>query len=290
MMKVMKCENGHYFDVEKYTSCPHCEKLHAATDTISANSIQSNIQRNTIQSTAMDDLMHTVAIAADLEETAASLKSKEAVDEEATMSLYAEIKHEKDEHVNSKEMRKDGTTDLIKETTEIAHEKKDVLVLPRQKTDLIEESASTPKMPPEIRPHIEPDDDGKTQVLNGSYSDPTIGFLVAIKGPHFGEGFPIYEGKNAIGRQVGNRIQLNKDRTISRRAQLFIVFDSIHTRFFAVTGESDAVAYINDELLLQPQELKERDQIKVGNTTLLFIPVLRDDYTWDLYAKGLESI
>ncbi|WRK55400.1 hypothetical protein SD457_11740 [Coprobacillaceae bacterium CR2/5/TPMF4] len=50
-----------------------------------------------------------------------------------------------------------------------------------------------------------------------------------------------------------------------------------------MSGNSDQTAYINDDLLLQPIELKENDQIDIGNTRLLFVPLLKN-------GESVESI
>lgn len=141
-----------------------------------------------------------------------------------------------------------------------------------------------------------PDDNGETQVNFGNIkklpevqitpsqghvssrknNGPVVGWVVAIKGPHIGQSFELYAKKNFIGRNNEMAVNLFNDKTVSRTSPLSIVFNRHNSKFMAMTGNSDQTAYINGDLVLQPIQLNENDEISIGSTILVFIPLLKD--------------
>lgn len=254
-MRPIQCDQGHYYDADKYEKCPHCDKqnqegiqnsnkLSEENKILETNEDHEEKKRNTIKPSAVENLLHTVAIAPESE-------------------------------VNEKNINKiqDPKTVAIDISTGDS-----VSVELNDNENFFNEEIESKKE------HQIPED-GKTQIISGLEVDPVVGFLICIEGPHFGECFCIYEGKNSIGRSINSRIQLNKDQTVSRKAQAYIIFDSMNNSFLITSGESDALAYVNNQLILQPVKVEINTDIKVGQCILRFIPFINENFTWKEYLK-----
>lgn len=254
-MRPIKCNQGHYYDADKYDECPHCvkqnqkdiqnpNKLSNENNILEINDNEEEKKRNTIKPSAVENLLHTVVIAPESE-------------------------------VNEKDINKNQDPKTV--AIDISNNDSVSIEINDNENFFDEEIVSK-------KEHQIPED-GKTQIISGLEVDPVVGFLVCIKGPHFGECFCIYEGKNSIGRSINSRIQLNKDQTVSRKAQAYIIFDSMNNSFLITSGESDSLAYVNNQLLLQPVKLEINNDIKIGQSLLRFIPFINAYFTWEEYLK-----
>jgi len=116
-------------------------------------------------------------------------------------------------------------------------------------------------------------------------AEPPVGWLVCIKGPHLGQCFYIYSGRNSIGRNPGNRILINLDGHVSREKHAWISYEPKKRKFNLQPGDGTGLTYLNDENILGPQEVKQGDKIEVGNTILLFVPLCGPDFSWEDYLK-----
>ena len=106
---------------------------------------------------------------------------------------------------------------------------------------------------------------------------PVVGWLVCIEGNHFGEDFRLITGRNFIGRNPSMEICLSGDNSISRDKHLIIVFEPKTNTYLVQPGDSKELSYLNDEVILQPKELKIYDIISMGNSKCMFIPFCTQD-------------
>ncbi len=123
----------------------------------------------------------------------------------------------------------------------------------------------------------------KTTFMRGQdvQSDPVTGWLVVVKGPGRGSFRPVYPGMNAIGRDPGQRISLSfGDDTISRQEHAFITYDDEQRRFFLQHGGKANLIRVGEQPVLVPTELKADDKIRIGKTTLRFVPLCTADFSW----------
>lgn len=111
--------------------------------------------------------------------------------------------------------------------------------------------------------------------------EPVVGWLVCIEGNHYGEDFKIRMGRNFIGRSKNMDIVLANDSSVSREKHSIIVYDPKENMFIIQAGESKELSYLNDKVILSPQELCEYDKIKLGGSTLLFVPLCSEKFVWD---------
>lgn len=120
-------------------------------------------------------------------------------------------------------------------------------------------------------------------------SEPVAGWLVCTKGPHFGEDFRIKMGKNFIGRLGNMDIVLSKDSSVSREKHLVVLYDPKGNMFIVQSGESKELSYLNDKVILSPQELNPYDVITLGSSELLFVPLCSDSFKWEAVKKEEEK-
>jgi Biotin-requiring enzyme/FHA domain len=112
-------------------------------------------------------------------------------------------------------------------------------------------------------------------------SDPVAGWLVVVKGPGRGSFQPVFPGMNPIGRDPSQRISLNfGDDTISRQEHAFITYDDEQRRFYLQHGGKANLIRVGDQPVLVPTELKANDLIRIGKTTLRFVPLCGSEFSW----------
>ena len=113
-------------------------------------------------------------------------------------------------------------------------------------------------------------------------SDPVVGWLVIVKGPGRGSFQPVFPGMNPIGRDQSQRICLNYgDDTISRQEHAFITYDDEQRRFYLQHGGKANLIRVGDQPVLVPTELRPSDIIRIGKTTLRFVPLCGSEFSWD---------
>jgi len=114
--------------------------------------------------------------------------------------------------------------------------------------------------------------------------DPVVGWLVCTHGPEKGRDYRIRSENNTIGRSMDNYIRIEGDDSISRERHAVITFDPTTNSFFLIPGEGRGLVYHNGKALFAAQELQPYDQIMLGRTKLLFIPLCGDKFKWDFDA------
>jgi len=123
----------------------------------------------------------------------------------------------------------------------------------------------------------------KTQYIRAGDTDgdPVAGWLVVVKGPGRGGFRPIYVGMNSIGRETNQRISLSfGDDMISREEHAFIAYDEESRQFYLQHGGKANLVRLAGRPVLSPTELQPYDLIRIGKTTLRFIPLCGPDFAW----------
>lgn len=111
-------------------------------------------------------------------------------------------------------------------------------------------------------------------------STPCVGWLVALGGEHIGTDFRLKVGKNFIGRSPKMDIALTEDKSVSRERHAIVVYDPKSNMYLIQPGESSSLAYHNNNLLLTPEKLEAYDMITVGDVNLLFMPLCGAKFSW----------
>lgn len=110
--------------------------------------------------------------------------------------------------------------------------------------------------------------------------NPVVGWLVCIEGPNYGKAFPLYTGKNFVGRDAQMDVCLAGDNTISRVRHAIIVYEPRQRIFFAQPGDSHELFYCNGEVVLSSLKLYDRDTIMIGKSVLKFVPFCDASFGW----------
>jgi hypothetical protein len=112
-------------------------------------------------------------------------------------------------------------------------------------------------------------------------ADPVAGWLVVVKGPGRGGFRPIFVGMNSIGRDADQRISLSfGDDMISREEHAFIAYDEEARQFYLQHGGKANLVRLAGRPVLSPTELQAYDLIRIGKTTLRFIPLCGPEFAW----------
>lgn len=132
-----------------------------------------------------------------------------------------------------------------------------------------------------------PSTGGETIGVYDFDTEPVVGWVVAVAGDHFGEGFMLKTGRNFIGRSSTMDVALTNDQTISRDKHAIIVYDNKSNIFLVQPGDAKELFYLNDHVVLGAEQLHAYDILSLGKTQLLFVPLCSDKFNWDMVkAQG----
>ena len=236
-MNLCRCENGHFYDKEKYETCPHCAEGGTADESL------------TTVYTEADDL---------------PIGGVTAGDGSAEMDRTVT-----------------GTEQVIEDE---APAPSPISVAPVSSSAYQDDDDHTVAFIDEMFNEVA----GGTPASknNGRPSSPCVGWMVAINGAHIGQDFRLKAGKNFIGRNDDMDIALTDEKSVSRNRHAVIIYEPKQHIYLIQPGESSELVYHNDEVVLNPAEIKAYDQITVGDVNLVFIPLCSKSFNWqDLLEK-----
>lgn len=98
-----------------------------------------------------------------------------------------------------------------------------------------------------------------------------VGFLVTYNRTPLGKAFPIYEGRNYVGRDASCDIAVTDDNLMSGR-HMSILYRSVDNKFKFRDEQSSNGTFINKELL-DEGELQNYDIVRVGSTLFIFVAI-----------------
>lgn len=110
---------------------------------------------------------------------------------------------------------------------------------------------------------------------------PVVGWLVCIDGPAKGRDYRIHSQYNYIGRARHMDICISGDNCISAERAAVLAYDDRNCVFFMGPGMGQNLVRLNGKPILNAQELNAFDQITIGETTLLFIPLCGERFDWN---------
>ena len=91
----------------------------------------------------------------------------------------------------------------------------------------------------------------------------------------------IHDGKNFVGRGDEMDIQILGDNAINRKNHTIIVYDAKKMNTVILPGDAAGLAYLNEEAVYVPTELKPYDTISLGNSRFLFVPLCGTNFSWE---------
>lgn len=228
-MKLTRCSNGHYYDSDKFSTCPHCGEIGQSNETISIN---DPVQKLNDETVSIEPIPGTVSVVTPVEE----VKITETVSK-------------------SKSQRRKVTQTQPQGTGY------DTLVTP-------------------------PVDNGGITIASEDFDfPPVVGWLVCVEGNHYGEDFRIKAGKNFIGRMSSNDVILSRDQSVSRERHAIVIYEPNERIFLLQSGDSHGLLYCNGKVVLQIEKLEPYDELKLGNSKLLFVPLCNERFDWQDIKK-----
>lgn len=275
-MNLTRCAQGHYYDGEKYSNCPHCAsgagaQMDSATEAFygEAGGIPTTPVGDVVTEAAdfqtippdngetvdakLNDTLPIGGIPIDTP-TIGDVPSAESHNTVAwpgnqtePMGGQNQIEDEDDDH----------TIGFFGEINEDLFSTK-----PKEENDVAKETAKSPQ-------------------VTVSAAQPCVGWLVAIGGTHIGQDFHLKVGKNFIGRGQNMDVALTGDKSVSREKQAIVVYEPKQHLYLIQPGEASSLVYCNNEVVLNPKMLKAYDIITVGEVNLLFIPLCGKDFNWN---------
>ena len=127
------------------------------------------------------------------------------------------------------------------------------------------------------------------QTVNGSsegYTEFPVGWLVVTDGPGRGAAFTLFSGVAQIGRGEGQTVRLDfGDNSISRENHAAIAYDAETNSFFLGHGGKANLVRCNNMPVLSTQALSAGDSIRIGETTLKFVPLCGAGFQWQASAS-----
>ncbi|MEL6375762.1 MAG: FHA domain-containing protein [Pseudomonadota bacterium] len=117
-----------------------------------------------------------------------------------------------------------------------------------------------------------------------------VGFIAVSHGPGRGECFSLEAGMSQIGRGEDQTIRLDfGDNSVSRVNHAAIVYDQDTHAFYIGHGGKKNVVRLNGKPVISNEEIKAGDEIKVGETTLRFVPLCTAEFNWTDENEGPEE-
>lgn len=240
-MNLCRCENGHFYDKEKYDTCPHCAEGGVADESLTT--------------------VYTEAADADDLPIGGVTAGAETPDVERTVT---------------------GT----EPEPEVNPTPVSVAPTPAPASAYQDDDDHTVAFIDEMYNNAAGSSASKN---NGRPSSPCVGWLVAINGAHIGQDFRLKTGKNFIGRGEDMDIALTDDKSVSRSRHAILVYEPRQHLYLVQPGDSSGLVYHNDEVVLNPVQIKAYDQITVGDVNLVFIPLCSDNFNWESLLSNVNK-
>ena len=110
--------------------------------------------------------------------------------------------------------------------------------------------------------------------------------MVGLTGEIAGKSFELKTGKNFIGRGNNMDVVIPGDKSVSRNKHAIILFEPKNKLFMVQPGESRELFYLNGNVVLNTEKVQAYDEITIGNSELLFIPLCGEQFSWDERGNG----
>lgn len=109
---------------------------------------------------------------------------------------------------------------------------------------------------------------------------PVVGWLVCIEGVSEGADYRIHAGYNYIGRSDSMDICIKGDDTIGRERHAMLAYDHEERLFFFGPADGRSIVRKNGKVVMVPTELNAYDEIRIGSTKLMFVPLCGEKFNW----------
>lgn len=262
-MNLSRCENGHFYDKEKFSSCPHCASGGSKDEsmtTVFTEDLNAGVGVTEPLDGGMAPSGFQGGGSAPISNMGSGTPGGGASDVTETVA-------------NNSQMDMSGN--LVSDVLNQQYQQN------IQYTQMDQDDDHTVAYYDELFQQPE----GKTQSAAvagvARITSPCTGWLIALGGEHIGQDFRLKAGKNFIGRDKSMDIVLDGDKSVSRNKHAILVYEPKSHLYLVQPGESSELVYLNNEVVLSPTKLAAYDMITVGEVNLLFMPLCGERFNWD---------
>ena len=110
--------------------------------------------------------------------------------------------------------------------------------------------------------------------------DPVVGWLVCVEGAERGRDYRLHADNNFVGRDKSMDVCIEGDDTISREKHAVITCDLDTLSFYLTPKDGRSNPHLNGKPVFSTVELSPYDRIRLGQTTLLFLPFCGERFSW----------
>ena len=110
---------------------------------------------------------------------------------------------------------------------------------------------------------------------------PVVGWLVCVDGPAKGRDYRIHSHYNYIGRAQHMDICISGDDCISAEKAAILAYDDQEKFFSFGPGMGHNVVRVNGKMLMNAVVLNAYDELTIGNSKLLFVPLCGERFDWN---------
>ncbi len=271
-MNKVQCPNGHYFDSDMFSECPQCKRWSESKERTVLDRIQEGVQgknwlvdKPLVQQNEKNLYQQAQEVSGSSEEkTVSFFERRHAYTGSAARAMG--------QGPNDQNKLVDMDAPVLVPAAVSEYD---------EKTEIIRIASRPFQDAPEPEVNGEPSANAEVPKQMADPIDPIVGWLVCIQGKRYGECFTIGAGKNSIGRGSGNRIRIEGDAQVSRSQHAHIIYEPKSRKFFLQPGDSSGLTYLNQQLVLMPELLKERDEIGLNESRFLFIPLCNESFSWE---------
>lgn len=225
-MRLTQCANGHFYDAEKYASCPHCNAVAGAPKVGGYGQRMAGPQGNN-----------------GLEPTGAYGTVPGNTSDAATVGMR---------------VGNNGPAPFYSQETE-----------------------GNKTVPMMVWRHSSEEERKKEAEESRRNVQPVVGWLVCVEGSNYGRSFPLYGGRNFIGRSQEMDVCLAGDMTVSSIRHAVLIYEPVQREFFVQPGDTRELFYLNEKAVLESKPIQNRDRLTVGKTTLVFVPFCDAAFGWE---------
>ena len=247
-MRIVSCGKGHFYDPDMNKSCPQCALENGGRSDFSIDDLGAT---EPIQNTSDIGVTQPIQNVSGMGGSMGSMNSVDSLG--ATMPL--------DGQATIPPNRSGNYAGGPLDTTFFAN---------TTPTPVQEYDATQP-----VRSFINPIGHQTSPML------PVVGWLVCIDGPSKGRDYRIHSQNNFIGRSRSMDICIEGDNTISSERSAVLSYDDMNRIFYFAPGQSLNLVRLNGNALMMPMELHAYDELTIGKTKLLFVPLCGERFDWN---------
>ncbi len=264
-VRVTKCQNGHYYDANKYDACPHCGASEFTIQDIKREPEQKRgwfkkkkvetMQETSKQSESSFQPASVNSIVVEDVETQGALRMEESYSSDVTEGIFESKKDEPPVAAPLEEPREES---LLKQVQQVTG-----------------------------------DNDGRTMgffstsqstsSVSAGIGEPVVGWITCVKGNRLGKSYQLVSGRNSVGRFDSNDVVLTDENSVSREKHAWIIYEPRKRKFYVQPGEGSGLTYVNNENIFVATEICNGDMVEFGETKFVFTPLCGERFTWEDY-------